>query len=298
MFVMFDAGYLPVEECDDPSFRPTKEKNDKKLKKKYSTTPSVIPVMVNSEVVQPGQVALTTLGVRWIDISVTPDLHDHSITIYNIYEFETFEINTLYKNRDDLSRQFTQLRQRVEWECPVGRYFGVKSSESFERYLERTSKNQQVPKGVQCSTGEGIVWRMQVKTPSGVDKVFRIKIRGDEHRTSHVAPEEAIDVERLNSIDEFVAKALSGYRLRQGIKAIFGDEDMSMKWFDRIGKFKQWVVHDVKKEDMAAFPEQYIDDYSGKNGAEKKASIEKELNRRISEKTHDWFRNLVEMGVE
>ncbi len=71
-----------------------------------------------------------------------------------------------------------------------------------------------------------------------------------------------------------------------------------MNWFQRVGKFKQWVVHDVKKEDMDAFPKHLKDDFDGKNGEEAQKLVEKDLNRRISDKAQDWFRIHVEMGSE
>jgi hypothetical protein len=84
----------------------------------------------------------------------------------------------------------------------------------------------------------------------------------------------------------------------QGIKEIFGNEEPSNSWFGKVGKFKQWVVHDVKKEDMDAFPKELIADYKGVNGVEAQRQIEKDLNRRISDKAQEWFRVFMAMGSE
>lgn len=179
--------------------------------------------------------------------------------VYNILEFQTFEIKVDFDKLPEVRNQLISITQQVEKECPVAKYFG------------------------KSGIGEGIVWRAQTQ------KVFRFKVKGDEHATSKVTKMAAVDVEKLKSLNEFLKKSVTENRLMQGISEIFGDEEVSSAYFSRLGKFTAWVVGDVKKEDMDAFP-------NFPSTSNCKVS-EKELNRAITARASKWFKEFVEDNI-
>jgi hypothetical protein len=70
------------------------------------------------------------------------------------------------------------------------------------------------------------------------------------------------------------------------------------------GKFSQWVVHDVKKEDLdVASPETaelwpFLPDYRGDNGKERQTQFVKALNRKITEVTRQWLTRWIDGLIE
>lgn len=197
--------------------------------------------------------------LKWLDIQKFPIPEELQKLVYNILDFPTYTLEVDFSNLAEIRDRLIKLTEEVERECPVGKYFG------------------------KSGTGEGIVWRASLKIGDKVE-VHRFKVKGDEHSTSKVTTMAAIDVEKAKTLEDFVNKTVTENRLKQGIAEIFGDETQSQTWFQRIGKFNQWVVHDVKKEDMAAFPLDFKEN-------------EKALNRAITDKSTRWFRHYVEMGA-
>ncbi len=175
--------------------------------------------------------------------------------VYNILDFPTYSLEMDFNKLPEIRNMLVKLTEDVEHECPAGKYFG------------------------KSGIGEGIVWRCQLD-----GKVFRFKVKGDEHATSKVTTMAAVDVEKLKTLDEFVEKSVTENRLLQGISEIFGNEEKSSAWFQRVGKFISWVVTDVKKEDMESFPFDVSD-----------VKIMKDLNKAISEKCKRWFKQYVEL---
>ena len=207
--------------------------------------------------------------LKWFDIGICDVPFPNNIYIYNIKQFNTYKIEVNLNNINLVKNKLIELTNKVENECPVGKYFG--------RIL-----------GKDCTTGEGIVWRYSYKLDNGYSKIFRFKVKGDKHATSKVTTMTGVNVEKINNINKFVELSVTENRLNQGISEIYGDEEPNNSWFNKIGKFNQWVVHDVKKEDMGAFP--FIEDYEGKNGEEKQKEIIKMLNKNITEKCSKWLR--------
>lgn len=206
-------------------------------------------------------------SLRWLDIQNLTFVNN----IYNIYQFQTYSIDVDLNNLSQTKNQLILLTNQVEKECPVGKYFGKEL-------------------GKDCTTGEGIVWRCSYKLGNDNIKIIRFKVKGDEHATSKVKTMTG-DSEMVTNIKDFVEKSVTENRLNQGISEIFGNKEADNSWFDSIGKFNRWVINDVKKEDMSAFP--YLDDYEGKNGEEKQKETEKLLSKEITKKSTKWFRSYV-----
>lgn len=191
---------------------------------------------------------------KWLDIQKFPIPELLSKLVYNILDFPTYTLEIEFTKLSEIKDILIKLTDEVEKECPVGKYFG------------------------KSGTGEGIVWK------SAVDgEVHRFKVKGQKHSTSKITDIASINVEKAKSLEDFVNKTVTENRLRQGINEIFGDEPQSQTWFSKIENFIQWVIHDVKKEDMDAFPLELKENESA-------------LNRAISMKSREWFRHLVELG--
>jgi hypothetical protein len=205
----------------------------------------------------------------WYDL--TSEDSDNTISVYNIKQFPTFTLEISLDNLNQVKEELKRITSAVEEECPVGKYFGRDKAKGDN------------------TTGEGVVWRCEYQT-----EIFRFKVKGDEHATSKVVKSNATEPTISKNLEEFLNNALTENRLQQGIKEIFGNDSLDSKAFDRIGKFQQWVVHDVKKEDMAAFP--FLAEYKGEKGPDEQKRVEKELNRAISNRTRKWFTDLINLG--
>lgn len=210
--------------------------------------------------------------LKWFDINICGLSFPNKISIYNINQFETYKIEINPNDIDYIKNQLIDLTNDVEKECPVGKYFG------------------KIP-GKDCTTGEGIVWRCSYKLNNGYSKIFRFKVKGDKHATSKVKTLTGVNIQKINTINNFVNLSVTENRLMQGISEIYTDKIVDKSWFNKIGDFNSWVIHDVKKEDMDAFP--FLEDYEGKNGEEKQKEIIKLLNKKISEKCSKWLKNYI-----
>lgn len=167
--------------------------------------------------------------------------------IYNIYDYQTYSINIDFNKPEESLDLLTQLTIGVENECPVGKAFGVDG------------------------VGEGIVWCYQ--TNDG-DKI-RFKTKGERHKGTSSKDKKIInvDVDKINSVNEFVEYSVTEPRLNQGIEKIFGfNQPLDIK---RTGDFLRWVVGDIMKEEV---------DTLIKNGLDPK-----DVNSSISNKAKIWF---------
>lgn len=207
---------------------------------------------------------------KWYDISSQPELRDESIKVYNIGQFQKFKINFSLNTVSAVKAELIRMTEEVEKECPVGKYFGINKDSGV------------------CSTGEGIVWRCEVN-----GNVFRFKVKGDEHATSKVKKLCATETDISPDLAVFIEATVTENRLEQGISEIFAGEPLSKSSFKRIGEFNSWIVKDIKKEDMDAFP--YLSEYKGEKGEKERKRVEKELNKAINEKSKAWFQRKVFM---
>lgn len=158
------------------------------------------------------KVTPTSGSSYWIDV---PDLVD-TPRVYDIRDFGVFSIDIDFNNPGVTQNVLIALTEEVERECPVAKALGV------------------------SGVGEGIVW-----THLSVGERYCFKVKGDKHSSSKVKKLAEVDVEKLNSIAEFVDYAVTENRLQQmADEVIFGD-------FDRknLGKFIKAVSTDVIKEE-------------------------------------------------
>lgn len=177
----------------------------------------------------------------WVDYSY---LKAPEAKIYNIDDFGTFEIDIDFNRPDLAQNKIIEMTMEVERECPVGKAFGI------------------------SGIGEGIVFSADVN-----GDVYRFKSKGELHSSSKVKTLASVDVEKVNSIMEFVDYAVTENRVEQAIGIVFpNNEPLEMK---KVGEVLRWVINDVMKEET---------DTMIKNGIEPK-----EVNKYLSAKAKELF---------
>ena len=143
-----------------------------------------------------------------------------------------------------IQNELSDLTIAVEEQCPVAKHFG------------------------QEGIGEGIVWSCEFK---GV--VHRFKVKGEKHSSSKVKTLAAVDVEKLNSITDFIDYAVTDSRFNQALENTYpNNEPIDVK---KMGDLIRWVVNDIIKEES---------DTLAKNGLEPK-----DVNKYVSTKVREMF---------
>ena len=184
--------------------------------------------------------AAKKVGGDWLDISDI--VFNNAVGIYNVHQFATYEVEVDFNEPSLASVELAKLVEEVENECPVGKYFGV------------------------SGTGEGIVFSYMSN-----GKRHTFKVKGAKHSVSKVKTLAPVDVERINSINEFVAYAVTISRLEQAAEEVLKGD------FDRknLGSFIKWVSTDVVKEES---------DVLEKNGL-----AMKDVGGKLSKAAKEWF---------
>ena len=184
--------------------------------------------------------AAKTVGGDWLDISSM--VFNNAVGIYNVYQFPTYDIEIDFNEPALASVGLAKLVEEVENECPVGKYFGV------------------------SGIGEGIVFAYMI---GGMRHTFKVK--GEKHSVSKVKTLAPVDIELLNSINEFVAYAVTVPRLEQAAEEVLKGD------FDRknLGAFIKWVSTDIVKEES---------DVLEKNGLDMR-----DVGSKLSKAAKAWF---------
>jgi hypothetical protein len=180
----------------------------------------------------------------WLDSSYLKSPEDN---IYNVEDYKTYLIDIDFNMPQLVQNKLIEMTLEVENECPIAAEFGYKG------------------------VGEGIVFTSEYK---GV--VYRFKSKGEKHSVSRVKTLNSVDVEKLNSISEFVDYAVTENRFNQGIEKVFGEETPDMK---KIGELMKWMMNDILKEEI---------DTLSKNSLEPK-----EIGKYVSNKTRQMFFELL-----
>jgi hypothetical protein len=149
--------------------------------------------------------------------------HLHSIhnNIYNIQLFKSWNVDINFQHPQDIQNILIKNTEQVEMSCPVSEQFGKKG------------------------TGEGVVY-------TGYHPNFGIlqfKVKGQEHSVTKVKTLASVDIEKINSINEFIDYSVTINRFKQGIEQVFisNDEPIVNK---NIGKFIRWITTDIYKEEF------------------------------------------------
>jgi hypothetical protein len=183
----------------------------------------------------------------WVDHT---GLRNNDSQIYNVEDFPVFDLDIDF-NRPDLAQaEMVKLVDEVEACCPVGKSFGVEG------------------------IGEGLVWKGWFKNCQ-----FMFKTKGTQHSASKVKTMAPVDVEKMNSIHEFVEYACTDNRLQQGVEMVFTINSLTPT-IKQMGDYIRWVVGDITKEES---------DTMATNKLEPK-----DVNKHISVKARIWFQKYLD----
>lgn len=153
----------------------------------------------------------------WIDVDSNINIPE--IRIFNSQQFKTYNIQIDFSNPQEVTNDLIAVTEKVEQECPVGKYFDV------------------------SGIGEGIVWES-----SYLDKNLRFKVKGEKHSSSKVKKLVEVDTEKLNSINECVDYVITDNRMNQSIEQVFTMENIDPD-IKAMGSVIRWVMGDVNKEE-------------------------------------------------
>ena len=149
------------------------------------------------------------------------NLHINEDRVFNSRQFPTFEVEIDFVNPQAIQNTLIELTLQVEDQCPVGTFFGVEG------------------------IGEGIVWTP--KDEAHVNSNMLFKTKGEKHSPTKVTKLVEVDVEKLNSVNEFLDMTITENRLNQGLEKLKEQfipiEDKST------GAFIKWVIGDIIKEE-------------------------------------------------
>jgi len=174
------------------------------------------------------------------------ELQDESIRCYNIQQYKTFSIDIDFNHPEIAQEQIEKWVLEVENECPFGKKMGV------------------------SGIGEGIVFSYFNEDGS----MIRFKAKGEKHSVSKTKSSAPIDVEKMNSVSQFVDYSVTENRLNQGMERVFTDvgETIDIK---KLGDFLKWIVNDIIKEEMDTMNESDL--------------TPKDVNPAISKVAREWF---------
>lgn len=174
---------------------------------------------------------------------VPEDLYDFEYNIYNKNMFKNFMVTIDFNSPEDSLEEIKNMTLSVEDECPVGKYFGI------------------------SGVGEGIVFCCDD------NEGLKFKSKGEKHSVSKTKNVSNIDVEKINSVKEFVEYAVTENRLNQGIEFLKEtNADLSQK---TTGIFLSWVFKDIIEEES---------DTLEQNGLSKK-----DVSTQIANKARNWY---------
>ena len=148
--------------------------------------------------------------------------------IYFIKQFPTFEITVNFNDPLSTAIALSELTDKVEAECPVGKYFG------------------------ESSIGEGIVWTPKEEGFAGWSiPELCFKSKGEKHKATDkkaLRNVNAIDSDEQMRATSFVNYAVTENRLNQGLEYL--TEQNLPHDIQHTKDFINWVVNDVFTEEI------------------------------------------------
>lgn len=190
---------------------------------------------------------------HYVDRNIVSEYSSPDNKIYNIHDYPSFDIDIDFENPSEAQNKLVEITEQVEKECPVGKAFGV------------------------SGIGEGVVWEGNWENSR-----YIFKIKGEKHSSSKVKKTAHVDVEKVNSIKEFVEYAVTENRLNQAMEQVFTTNSIEPSR-KGTGDFLRWVVQDIHKEEMDTMVENNLEP--------------KDVNGKISEKARNWFFNKLDEEV-
>lgn len=139
--------------------------------------------------------------------------------IKTVYDYKTWTVQIDFSKPHEIQNYLVEETLKVEEECPIAKEFGF------------------------SGIGEGVVyWNHELN--------LKMKIKGEKHSSSKVKTVKqiaAVDIERMNSAQEFVESVITENRLNQGITKL-GEMGLEVD-IKNTGVFIKWIVADALKEE-------------------------------------------------
>jgi hypothetical protein len=154
----------------------------------------------------------------WLDVSKLDVSEVEQHKIYNIENFPTWEMAIDFSCPEKFVNDLADLTKKIGDECPVAKHFDV------------------------SGVGEGIVWKGRYK-----DNMYFFKVKDERHQSSKIKKLVKVDIEKLKSVEEFVEYAVTDSRCEQGLKEVFGDDEIDIK---KMGEYLRWIMGDIVKEEL------------------------------------------------
>jgi len=147
--------------------------------------------------------------------------------IYSVYQFPTYKFQIDFNNPEYAQNEIANKVKEIEDYCPVWNFFKPEETE-INIY------------------GEGLVLTpINTEHYNSSDYVFKAK--GQKHSTSKVKKIANVDIEKVNSVNEFVDNVLTESRLNQGIQYL---NEMNIEICPKnTGTYLKWIADDVLKEE-------------------------------------------------
>lgn len=163
----------------------------------------------------------------WVDITKFQGINLNTQRIFNILDFECYEINIDMNDPASSLPMLEQITNNVGQHCPVAR----RVAEMDGHVLKNT-------------IGEGVVWKCI--SPGYNSSKFWFKIKTEKHQVTKGS--NTISPEKVASIMEFLDKTVTDNRLLQGVRCLKEDGILpdSPNYY---GKLQKWVYHDILKEE-------------------------------------------------
>lgn len=158
-------------------------------------------------------------GEFWLAPEEWSKIECHERSVYNIYDFPTYEINVDF-NLSNLSVDLlSNITEKIEQQCPVGTYFG------------------------RSGHGEDVVWTEWIQTHG--DLTFKVK--SHKHSVTEADTLASIGVFQVTNIQELVEYACTENRMHQVID--FMHEDSVSIELKNLSTFLRLLAEDIIKEE-------------------------------------------------
>lgn len=223
--------------------------------------------------------------------------------IYNILDFKTNEIDIDFNMPQLIQNDLAELTQAVEDECPVAKelgYIGIGEGNVFISNIIKISRdiikdnsllkellynilpndslyhftfNNLKLSCIELNYEKYIDSYILIKELMFNSSMNSMKVKGQKHSVSKTKTLAPVDVEKLESIQDFVDYAVTRNRFEQGLGIIFSDpNEYDVK---KTGDLLRWIVNDIMSEEMDVLIENKLEP--------------KDVNKYISFKAREMF---------
>lgn len=162
---------------------------------------------------------------RWLspkELCSIPDIvYNKDKSIKMIYDFSIYEMSIDFSDPQRYVDELNELTRKVSLSCPIGHKLGV------------------------SGFGEGIIWRC---TSDGFDGLnYWFKTKDVKYKATITKNPAQIDVDKKNTIRDFVTATLTKNRINQGIEYL--NENKTHLSIRNSKEFVRWIVNDILDEE-------------------------------------------------